>query len=58
MGEANMTLKSVSKLCNLMAMLLTFAHSTLAQNASVVQQALFKSVNVFDVKSENLAMAR
>jgi hypothetical protein len=39
-------------------MLLAFAHPALAQDASVVQQALFKNANVFDGKSEKLAMAR
>ena len=53
-----MTLKSISNLCILMAMLLAFAHPVFAQNSSVVQQTLFKNVNVFDGKSEMLAMGQ
>jgi len=53
-----MTLKSISNLCILMAMLLAFAHPVFAQNSSVVQQTLFKNVIIFDGKSEKLAVGQ
>jgi hypothetical protein len=39
-------------------MLLAFAHPALAQNAALVPQKLFKNVNVFEAKSEKLAMGQ
>jgi len=39
-----------------MAMLLAFLHPVLAQNAAIVQQPLFRNVNVLDGRGLKLAM--